>query len=370
MAQPTVITQITSIVPAGYGDGGYGDGGYGDDPYGPTGMVIGVNSTYAMYVGALVVVGWNNADAEIVTILQIQDATHFIALLVNTHNPGETVLGPTFPTQEATDPLFTQSEMLAYVSRAQNEMLTAIPSYYQRFFQTVNAGVIFQNTPTTAIVIDRIAASSMNTSVVGMVRSGNVVTLTTAVPHGLSKYSTFAVSNPGNNLTDLSFLGGAFAVISAPSPTSITYRQIGANSTASGGNLWSMLRLYEGTQEELVMQNRFWQSNYTGPLQSWFEDRSGLYRWGVGGRPSTSYPVELLCAVRDTDTLGLLDGFLVPDMIVHGIKYLAMSYALSKDGVYQQPEMADFCLKRYTQVVMATQRYMEEMKMEMANAEG
>ena len=72
----------------------------------------------------------------------------------------------------------------------------------------------------------------------------------------------------------------------------------------------SMLRLYEVTQEELTMQDRFWQSNYTAPLRSWFEDRAGLYQWGVGGVPSTTFPVELLCAVRDDDALTMLSGFL------------------------------------------------------------
>jgi hypothetical protein len=113
----------------------------------------------------------------------------------------------------------------------------------------------------------------------------------------------------------------------------------------------------------LVQQDRSWQVNYVGPLQSWFEDRAGLYRWGVGGLPSSNFPVELLCAVRDTDTLGMLDGFLVPDVCAHFVKYLAMAYAYSKDGVMSQPQMAEFCLKRYAQGVMATGRYIQAMKM-------
>jgi hypothetical protein len=67
--------------------------------------------------------------------------------------------------------------------------------------------------------------------------------------------------------------------------------------------------------------------------------------------------------VRDTDTLGFLDGFLAPDCCLHGIKYLALAYAWGKDGIAQQPQMAEFALKRYAQVVMATGRYIQAMKM-------
>jgi hypothetical protein len=347
LSQPAVYSSLLAPVAAGIG------------------VTANVASTYAMYPGAqLIIEVPGNAEQEVVSITSVTDQTHFVATFANNHASVAPVWGATFPTQEATDPIFTQTEMLAYLARAQNEFLTTVPCYYQRFFQTVNTGILYQNTPPTALLIDRVAASPLNISITSLVRNANIVTLTSGVPHGLSQYSTFAVANPLTNLGDTSFLGGAFAVISAPTPTTLTYRQIGANATTTGGSMWSMLRLYEVTQEELTQQGRFWQSNYTGPLQNWFEDRAGLYRWGVGGLPSTNFPVELLAAVRDTDTLSMTDGFLVPDLCLHGVRYLAMAYAWSKDGIFSQPQMADFCMKRYTQVVMATQRYIEAMKME------
>jgi hypothetical protein len=347
LSQPAVYQALTGPIAAGVG------------------VTAAVGSTYAMYPGAQIILEVpGNAAQEVVSITSVTDQTHFVATFANNHAAAAPVWGATFPTQEATDPIFTQTEMLAYLARAQNEFLTAIPCYYQRFFQTVNAGILYQSTPPTALLIDRIAASALDIGIVSLVRDANIVTLTSGVPHGLSQYSTFAVADPNTDLGDTSFEGGAFAVISAPTPTTLTYLQIGPNSTTTGGSMWSMLRLYELTQEELTQQGRFWQSNYTGPLQNWFEDRAGLYKWGVGGLPSTNFPVELLCAVRDTDTLGMIDGFLVPDVCLHGIKYLALGYAWSKDGVFAQPQMAEFCLKRYTQVVMATQRYIEAMKMQ------
>jgi hypothetical protein len=323
------------------------------------GVTATVGSTYAMYSGAqLVVEQPGNAAQEVVTVLTVPSPTTFTANFANAHAAAAPVWGATFPTQQATDPIFTQAEMLQYLSRAQNEFLTAVPCFYQRFFQTVNTGLIYQATPPTAILIDRIAASALDIGITSMVRAGGVVTLTAGGPTNLVQYNTFAVVNP----TDASF-AGVFAVISAPSPNVITYRQVGADGSTTGGTIQSMRRLYELTQEELVQQDRSWQSNYVGPLQSWFEDRAGLYRWGVGGRPSSNFPVELLCAVRDTDTLGLLDGFLVPDVCIHGVKALVMNYCQSKDGIAQQPQMAEFWLRRYSQVVIATQRYIQAMKM-------
>ena len=367
LLQPTVFTQIVSIATSGgggYGAGGYGAGGYG----GGTGYTIQVQSTNAMYAGALVVVGWNLPTAEVAIVASVIDGTHFTTTLVNNHLAGESIIGPTFPIQESTDPIFTQDEMLGYLARAQNEFLTSVPCYYQRFFQDVNMGGIYQDTPSTAVLIDRIAASSLNLPITSLSRVSNVVTLVSEVPHGLTRYSTFAVSNSNANpppaISDQGFLGGAFSVISVPDPATVTYFQIGPDVLATGGVMTSMLRLYETTQQELTMQDRYWQSNYTAPLRTWFEDRTGLYKWGVGGQPSTTFPVELLCAVRDTDTLALLDQFLVPDMCLHAVKYLTLAYAWSKDGVQQQPAMADFAMRRYTQIVLATQRYIAQMKME------
>ena len=229
LSQPSVYTPIVSVGGAGFGSGGFGGGGFG----GGVGSAIQVNSTYAMYPGADIVVGWKTANVEVATVLTVVDSTHFTATLANAHSPGDIIIGATFPTQQTTDPIYTQSEMLQYLSRAQNEFLTAVPCYYQRFFQNVNAGILYQATPPTAVLIDRIAASMLNLPIVSMTRTANTVTLATPIPHGLSQYSTFAVAN-ANSLGDTTFAGGAFAVISAPTPTTLTYRQIGSDAIDDG----------------------------------------------------------------------------------------------------------------------------------------
>lgn len=340
LCQPAVYQALTSPVAAGLA------------------QTATIASTTYIYAGAqLIVEVPGNAEQEVVTVLSVPTATTFTANFANNHAAAAPVWGATFPTQQGTDPIFTQAEMLQYLSRAQNEFLTAVPCFYQRFFQTVSAGGIYQATPPTAILIDRIAASAINVPITTLVRSGNTVTLTAGAPTNLSQYNTFSIVGAADSSFD-----GVFAVVSAPSANVITYAQIASDASTTGGSIQSMRRLYEVTQEELVQQNRSWQVNYSSTLQSWFEDRAGLYRWGVGGLPASNFPVELLCAVRDTDTLGMLDGFLVPDVCLHGVKWLAMNYIWAKDGIQSNPQMAEFALKRYAQVVMATGRYIQAMK--------
>ena len=339
--QPAVYQALTSPVTAG------------------SGVIATVGSTYAMYPGALLVVEIPGAALiEVVAVIAVVNATQFTANFVNSHASGVAVWGATFPTQQATDPIFTQAEMLGYLSRAQNEFLTAVPAYYELFDQTVTANIIYQNLPTNAITVERVAASPIAIPITSMVRSGNVVTLTAVQQTNLVQYNTLAVVGAADESFD-----GVFEVSTSPSADVITYQQIGSNASTTGGTIQQMLRLYELTQEELTQQNRNWQANSTPTLQSWFEDRAGLYRWGVGGRPGSTFPVELLCAIRDTDTLGMLDGFLVPDLCISYVKYLTLNFCWTKDGVAADAQRAEFALKRYAQGVMATQRYIAHMKM-------
>ena len=99
--QPAVYQALTSPVTAG------------------SGVTATVGSTYAMYPGALLVVEIPGAALiEVVAVIAVVNATQFTANFVNSHASGVAVWGATFPTQQATDPIFTQAEMLGYLSRA------------------------------------------------------------------------------------------------------------------------------------------------------------------------------------------------------------------------------------------------------------
>lgn len=86
----------------------------------------------------------------------------------------------------------------------------------------VNADKFAVTKPTTAFAI----------TTNGIVRAGNVVTVTTSAAHGLKVGEAALVAG----VTDASF-NGQFTVATVPSATSITYAQTGANATSTSGTL-------------------------------------------------------------------------------------------------------------------------------------
>ena len=151
-----------------------------------------------------------------------------------------------------------------------------------------------------------------------------------------------------------------FQVSTVPTTRTLTYSQIAANATTTGGLIAYWTRLYESTQEELNMVNRQWQQTPGFP-SSFFEDRTGLYHWGLAPKPEVQTPVELLYSIRDADTLGLLDGFAVPDNVLYLCKWQALGYALEKIGVLQDMQRAAYCHERYNRGVLAVQRFVDAL---------
>ena len=309
----------------------------------------------SLYGGALLVVG-TGATAETISITPSFTSNSIVSDFAFNHAIGSPVFGATFPYQHATDPVFTQTEMLGYVARAQNEFLERCPCVMALFQQAAVPGVIQQALPSTAIELNRVAASSILIPATSLTRSGGVVTAVFSEAHLQAKNGTFWIWNA----PDLSF-NGVFQVVSVVSPTSLTYLQAQPDATTAGGNLLQLVRLYETTQTELTMANRAWRQGMGMPT-NWFEDRTGVYGWGLGPTPPFGIPLELLCSIRDTDTLGrMTDGFVAPDQVIPYIKYKALAYAWSKDGVFHDSQRAAYCNDRFERGVMATQRYFESM---------
>lgn len=94
-----------------------------------------------MYVGAQVLVGATGLDLEVVTITAVVPGVSFTATFALPHAAGVPIYGPTFPVRQPTDPLFTQAEMLAYISTALSDFLTEVPLIY-----TVSNAVTVQYT--------------------------------------------------------------------------------------------------------------------------------------------------------------------------------------------------------------------------------
>ncbi len=250
-------------------------------------QTVDVGSTVGMYDNCQVVLA--NADGSDPVILTI---TSFdpVALTITADFPaayaaGSTLFAGTFPSQQPTDPIFTQAEVLSYMARAQNEFLSKVPCIFE-FFEdwAILLGQTFQTMPATAIEIERVA-----------------------IPDHLS------------NLT----------------------------------------RLYEVAQTQLSMRDPNWFYNPTSVRpDSWYADRAGIYGWGVAPVPQSNYLAELIATVRDSDTLILTDGFLVPDLMIHYVKYKTMEYMWTKDGVQASPTLAAMVRQRFDRGVLISERYL------------
>jgi hypothetical protein len=85
----------------------------------------------AMYVGAQLVIGSaRSGNLEVITITVVTVGVSFTAVFGASHNAGEPIRGATFPVRQPTDPLFTQAEMLEYLSTAFNDYLIDSPLVY------------------------------------------------------------------------------------------------------------------------------------------------------------------------------------------------------------------------------------------------
>lgn len=245
-------------------------------------QTVGVGSTEGFYIGCQVVI----AGTTLLTITGFDPVALTVTANFATSYPTNTALyGGTFPTQQPTDPVFTQSEVQGYIARAQNEFLTKVALIYD-FEENfpILMGQIYQTLPDTAIDVARVA-----------------------IPNQLG-FST---------------------------------------------------RLYEVAQMQLSMRDPNWYFNPTSATpDSWFADRAGIYGWGVAPMPQANYLAELICSQRDSMFLELTDGFLVPDIMIHYVKYKAMEYMWTKDGVQQSPTLAGVARNRFDRGVMISTRYL------------
>lgn len=356
-----------------------------------------IPSTTNLYPGALLAIDTGNPTLqEVVTVVAVLTSTTFTANFTHTHALGATVQAATFPSQAATDPIYTQAEVLSYTARAQNELLLACPHIFGIFQQTLPVGTTvatLSGTPATVsgfngggyltatgggttaatalstIEIHRMASPSANITILTLTRdaSGNI-TAVSLNPHGLVQGETFAILST----SDFTFLG-SFQVAAIVDSYTWTYTQypsatgtFGISGTyianpatvADGGLAGSWRRLYEVSQSQLSMQNPNWMQSRLPELSSWYQDRTGLYGFGVNGITAISLPVEILASLRDTDTLGLLDQFLVPDPLLHIVKYRTLQYCFEKDGEFRDAQRAKYCNLRWARGVLALRRWM------------
>lgn len=326
----------------------------------PSLQLVTLAATANLIAGNQVVIDPGLPTEEIVYLSTVT-ATQIQALFAQPHAAGAVLLGACFPEQANTDPFYTQQEVMGYISRAQNEFLSRVPCYFALFYSQINFGQILQALPCTPIELIRVAFSPTNVAIASLIRTANVVTVITQSPHNLVANEKFSIINAPLGLANSSF-NGAFKVSAIASPTQFTFAQHSIDdSSGAGGTVSLWTRLKEVTQEMLTLTTPGWQGQYRSFPSAFYEDRTGLYTYGVDGRPSSNFPSEVLCSIRDTDSLALGDGFLVPDIMLHYVKYRALQFCWEKDGEARNPMLAQYCATRFERGVLASLRWLDAM---------
>lgn len=266
-------------------------------------QTVAPGSMTGIYVGAALIVG-TGAAQEVITVLAVT-ATTFTAAFANGHFGTEALVGATFPSGQTDAPLFTQSEMIAYLTDVQNDFLLKTRILYAIATQNTSPGVRFYPQPLTAIRLERIALPTGSTS----------------EGYGTGPYGQFPY-------------GGG---------------------TASAG---LMMDMYETSQSNLDLMDPLWAQKQNIP-QQWFRDQIDTAMFGLYPLPSAIFLLEQWYSLRGPSSGNLLTTLLlVPDIFGHYMKYGTLARCFSKDGEMRDPKRADYCKKRYDLGIFLALKFM------------
>lgn len=259
----------------------------------------------SMWVGAQIIVGAvGSSDIEVVTITALDVGVSFTATFKNTHGAGEPITGATFPVRQPTDALFQQAEMIAYLFTATNDFLTDCPLVYE---------------------ID------------------DSLTLGPTVPSGPLPYDCMM---PVRLAIDWSsFIG---------------YGQGGYGQNGyGGGGTPQLYALRETSQTSLDTYDYRWNRDTDNFPTAYYRDKLATQNFGVWPVPVNTTNYELVYQRRQSETMGLADGFLFPDPFTVFVKYRVLSFAYSKDGEMRSPALAKMYAQKYDLGVKVSRMLLE-----------
>jgi len=250
-----------------------------------------------IYQGAILQVG--GASPEQVTVTAVT-ATTFTAVFANSHLNTDPLTGATFPSGQPNAPLFTQTEMIEYLSEVQNDFLLKVRPLYAISLVSVTPGIRFYSQPATAIRVERIA-----------------------VPIEIEGYG----EGPYGEMP----YGGGFEILQ---------------------------ELYETSQSNLDLIDPLWPEDQGTP-RDWFRDQIATGMFGFHPLPSTNLAAEVWYSYRGQTSSNTMDTLLlVPDVFGHFLKYGVLNRAFSKDGEFRDPKRADYCMKRYQLGIFLALKFM------------
>lgn len=106
--------------------------------------------------------------------------------------------------------------------------------------------------------------------------------------------------------------------------------------------------LRETSQSTLDAMNYRWNVEAASKPKYYFRDKTGLQNVGITPRSNATTPLEVVYNQRSAETLGMADGFIIPDPFLLYVKYRALSMALSKDGEARSPSLSKYYDQRYS----------------------
>jgi len=247
-------------------------------------------SMRGIYPNAILVADYANPSPlteEAVTVTSTT-ATTFTATFANSHSNTASLVAATFPSGQAIgDPLFTQSEMLSYLSESQSDFGLKVQPVYNTATQGLTAGKLIYPAPADSIRVERIS-----------------------------------VINQG-----------------ATPPTAV--------------------ELWDETATGLDWMVPNWPATVgTNIPKYWYQDKTGVQNFGVGPPPGVGQTATIYYSQLGNTSLGMLSGFLLPDVMACFLKYRVLALAWSKDGETRDDTRARYCQNFYDLVVIISQKFM------------
>lgn len=105
--------------------------------------------------------------------------------------------------------------------------------------------------------------------------------------------------------------------------------------------------LRETSQSWLDSIDYRWQQFAASEPAVFYRDKIGLNQIGLWPFANNSVPLELVYTQRSAQTLGLADGFIIPDVFLPYVKARTLEFCYSSDSEQRSPGMAKFWNSRF-----------------------
>lgn len=308
-----------------------------------------------IYDGSLLIVG-SGGTQEVVTAFNVTGTT-FEAGFIFEHATTDPLYAATFPTGQPADVLFTQAEMLSYLSDALLDFTLKTWPVYNIVTSQFNTGVRAYSAPADAIRIERISHQNsprINTTLGTSVTASPVAqTVTPGSMAGIVKGTSLLVG-----------VAGSREIIVAGNTTATTFQAIFTQAHSSSDPLvdsaTQIYRLWDVSVSDLDFNDPNWQSA-SGRPRMYYEDELNVGQFAIYPNPAAIFPSNIWYSQRPPVALTLTSTLLIPDPLVYIPYYGMLARIFRKDGEMRDPQREQYCQRRYDVGVEIVTRFLEGM---------